>query len=275
MLCSGISAQTNQELIKLRKLSLENHPDTKQFLSNRQFIVSLRQMLREKREIQWDSLPFVSHLASQDGNIDLCTWNIIQGSDVPVYFGLIQIQHKKKIYQTILEQSPESWKQKVTQKEWSPAQWPGAIYYQLIEVGKKKNRYYVLLGFNTESEISNKKIIETLNIQANGKVSFGKKVFNIDKKWQHRLIFEYGKDVSMSIKYHPENQWIVFDHLSPEENSKTGFYSFYGPDFSYDALQLQKEKSWLYIKDIDVKSNFDKPFNVEPKKKEKKIYEPK
>ena len=48
----------------------------------------------------------------------------------------------------------------------------------------------------------------------------------------------------MSLKFEPEYNRIIYDHLSPETPSMTGFYSYYVPDFSYDAFVFYKSK-WI------------------------------
>jgi len=41
---------------------------------------------------------------------------------------------------------------------------------------------------------------------------------------------------------------IIFDHLSPSKPSYTGNYQFYGPDFSYDGLEVLMDiGTWLRI----------------------------
>ena len=53
----------------------------------------------------------------------------------------------------------------------------------------------------------------------------------------------------MSLKYEYQYDRIIFDHLSPETPDLAGFYSFYVPDFSYDALVWENNK-WVLHEDV-------------------------
>ena len=81
------------------------------------------------------------------------------------------------------------------------------------------------------------------------------------------------------LKFDENEKQIVFDHLSPKSPQFTGQYQYYGPDFSYDALEFKKGK-WVYIKDVDVrngKSEKDKTYtNPERNQKSnpKQLYNP-
>lgn len=272
--CVKLSAQNTAYLAQLRQGTLQKAPDSLIQAKNQVFLEALQHALEVNEDITWDSIPYVSHLQSKDERVDLITWNVLTKDEIPKYFGIIRYKHKNKTNIYILDQKPSVFKEKINQKELLLKQWPGIIYYDMVQVKYKHKPYYVLLGFNTADVLVNRKVIDVLSFTPSGKPVFGKKVFNIDQRWQYRMVFEYKKEVTMSVKYHQDEHRIVFDHLSPEENSKTGFFSFYGPDFSYDALELEKDY-WNYIKDVKVNGDIDKPFNIDPKEKEKPIYKTK
>jgi hypothetical protein len=46
---------------------------------------------------------------------------------------------------------------------------------------------------------------------------------------------------------------IVFDHLSPANESYTGNYQYYGPDLSFDALRFENG-IWELKENIDVRN---------------------
>jgi hypothetical protein len=53
----------------------------------------------------------------------------------------------------------------------------------------------------------------------------------------------------MSLRYEESYNRIIFDHLSPESPGLEGFYSFYVPDLSLDALILEGNK-WMFKEDV-------------------------
>ena len=46
---------------------------------------------------------------------------------------------------------------------------------------------------------------------------------------------------------------IIMDHLAPEDSRFEGQYQFYGPDFSYDALEFKKGE-WVFQRDVFAKN---------------------
>jgi hypothetical protein len=51
------------------------------------------------------------------------------------------------------------------------------------------------------------------------------------------------------LRYEESYNRIIFDHLSPESPGLEGFYSFYVPDLSLDALILEGNK-WIFKEDV-------------------------
>jgi hypothetical protein len=91
-------------------------------------------------------------------------------------------------------------------------------------------------------------------------------------------MFEYSADVSMSLKYNEKRNQIIYSHLGPRKEgpSLEGLPQFYGPDGSYDALELKKNK-WITVEDVDIrneKSKNDKAKKPNPKD-QKPVYTPK
>lgn len=88
-------------------------------------------------------------------------------------------------------------------------------------------------------------------------------------------MFEYSSEVSMSLRYNDKMDMIVYNHLSPrkEGNVLEGLPQYYGPDGSFDGLEMKKDK-WVVIEDIDVrneKTKNDRAKKPDPKK-QKPVY---
>ena len=126
--------------------------------------------------------------------------------------------------------------------------WYGALYYKIIPIEYNGKIEYTLLGWDGGTTGSNFKIIDVLTFSGNN-VKFGSPIFIKKKEVLKRVVFEYSDKSSMSLKYEDKYGRIVFDHLSPESPTLAGVYSFYVPDFSYDAF-LWENESWVLNEDV-------------------------
>lgn len=63
------------------------------------------------------------------------------------------------------------------------------------------------------------------------------------------LAFEYAKEGSMMLKQDKKGKRIIFDNLVPIDKKYEGFFMFYGPDGTNDALVLKKGE-WLYMSNV-------------------------
>ena len=77
----------------------------------------------------------------------------------------------------------------------------------------------------------------------------GSPLFKQKNSFSKRVVFEYADKSTMSLKFDEPLNRIVYDHLSPEVPSLKGVYSYYVPDFSYDAF-VWEEDSWLLKEDV-------------------------
>lgn len=205
----------------------------------------------------FDSLKHIGKLISKDNLCRIITWNLKFSNGSFKYYGYVQYYNKKRnnIQTFILTDKSDS----ITNPETavlSYFSWYGALYYSIYNYSLKGKNYYVLFGWDGNNYYTNKKIIDILTFNNNGKPIFGKSVFKIGNKSdsyriQKRLIFEFTIKATMTCKYNEAVNAIVFDHLSPENKSKTGQYQFYGPDGTFDGLRLEQGK-WVLVPDIYV-----------------------
>jgi len=78
-----------------------------------------------------------------------------------------------------------------------------------------------------------------------------------EKKVINYFTSEYQAGRTVLLRYDPENDMIVFDHLSPPNPELEGQFQFYGPDFTFDGLRF-KDGKWEYVKNVDVRNPKDK-----------------
>lgn len=208
----------------------------------------------------FDSLKGIGKVESKDKKLRIFTWNIIHNNGTYTYYGILQNYNKNKKQSELFVLSDASGN--ITNPEnasLSEKQWFGALYYQMVE-NKLPDRktLYTLIGWDGNDLYTSKKVIESLYFTESGKPKFGKTVFQIGRKKQKRIIFEYSRMASMMIDYKEKMKMIVFDHLSPSEPKYEGNPAFYGPDYSFDGLEF-KNGVWNHKSEV--------PYEVIPKKR--------
>lgn len=189
-------------------------------------------------------------LISPDQKFRVFNWNCVLDDGTYRYFALLQIKQIKSIQVIVLQDSKfvaDMFHQ------YTSANWPGALYYQIIPFKTKSGNSYLLLGWDGNDFRTNKKIVEVLNFDEKGQVTFGMPVIFWKGKLLNRIVFEYAKQAGMTIQYNEKEKQIVFDHLAPSSPIYQNQFEYYGPDFSYDALEYQKGK-WVLVENVDVRN---------------------
>ncbi len=278
-----------QEIIALNKKAFFSRIESERIEANKQLILCWARIAEKPESLTYpfDSLKKdVSILNSTDGKFKLITWNIFKDEGTHFFFGFLLVNNTKRIktgflrhqnisafehYQLIDKstsiKSPEN-------HTGLTNNWYGMLYYKIIEC----DGYYTLLGYDPNDKLTQRKFIDVLSFKPDGTPVFGKDIFKIPRKNPRRMMFEYGSGVTMSLRYDENNNRIVYSHLSAKQegNSLDGQFQFYGPDGSFDALELKKDK-WVVVEDIDARNVKSKNDNVEKPnpKKQKPVYKPK
>lgn len=211
----------------------------------------------------------MSTLRAPDNSFRIFNWNMeVPNTEEQYFFCLIMKYDKRKEEYITIELFDKS-KYETREPElnvYSDKKWLGALYYKIIPVQKGSKTIYTLLGWDGNNRMSNKKIIETMAFQGSDGVKFGFPVFKVDDdKSKRRIIFQYKKQSSMSLKHEfkKKKDILIFDHLSPTSPQLEGMYDFYVPDGSFDGFIWENGK-WNYQKDVDArtgKSKTDKLYN--------------
>lgn len=194
---------------------------------------------------------YCKKVSSDDGQINILTWFVFYPHEFKYkYYGYIQYNngHNFKFYKLF---DNKQYIKDINNSVLGIDNWYGCVYYEIITKKVGKTTLYSLLGWDGNDILTNRKLIEVLTIN-NNIPTFGYD-FTIDNVKSKRVIFNYSKQASMSLKWNADLKMIIWDHLSPSEAKFTGIYQYYGPDFSYDGLVF-KQKQWLYVPDVDVKN---------------------
>lgn len=213
-------------------------------------------------DFKCDSVPFFGDLHSPDNAFRILTWNVPLEGGRFKYFAIVQTN--KGVSTELIDQN-EKLDRKPEFKALKHDNWLGALYFEIVPFNIKKQKYYVLLGWDGKTNMSNRKIIEVMYFDNKQRPRFGKDVFKESKFNKRRVILEYTEDAYVSLRYHPEKKWIVFNHLMPMKPELEGVYEFYRPDMSFDAYELKKN-GWELIEDVDIRQEkTNKPY-IDPRK---------
>jgi len=124
---------------------------------------------------------------------------------------------------------------------------PAWLYYDFVKFEHQGTPYFVLLGWN-RTRNTNQKIVQICRFRSDGSLSFNHKLMRRGNSRSASLSFEYSSDGSMMLKQDKNGKRIIFDHLAPIDKKYEGYFMFYGPDASYDALVLKKGEWWYQEK---------------------------
>lgn len=277
--------QAELELMGIQKKAFHSRSEKDRIEGNKEFMRVWDRILANPKILSYpfDGLKDISVLSPKDNKFKLITWNLHRDDGTHAFFGYLLVNNSKRVkkgflkhetiqtyeYFRLIDRSstvkyPESY-------IGTPDKWFGMLYTQLIEC----DGFYTLIGWDGNDKLTQRKFVDALDFRANGQPVFGKDIFKFPRKNPKRLMFEYSQDVSMSLKYDEKRNQIVYSHLSSRQEGSVldGQFQYYGPDGSFDALQLRKDK-WVVIEDIDARSEKNKNDNAkkpDPKKHRKRL----
>ncbi len=207
-------------------------------------------------------------LISPDKTFRIIHWNIAKSDGTFEYYGFIQSKHieikKAGLFRSsktetmqlfpLIDRSSEikNPENAITDNK----KWFGALYSKIIVKETKSKTFYTLLGWDGNDKFSQKKIIEVLTFDANGAPRFGADIFNFDKKFPKRVIFEFSSTCNLSVRYSNKKDSIIFGHLAPTQPQFEGQFQYYCSDMSFDGFGFKKGK-WNYGADVKAVNDSD------------------
>jgi hypothetical protein len=275
-------------LNKIQQRVFFSKKESNRFSANKDFLNYWNQVLSDEKSFLYpfDSLKEISRLVSPDKKFRIITWNINKEDGSHAFFGFIQLNHSKVIKKSLFKKSIQTEYKyyQLTDKSGAvktpenyigdPTKWFGMLYYEIIQ---SDDDYYTLLAWDGNDKLTQRKFIDILYFKEDGTPVFGKDVFSYPGKFAKRIMFEYASEVSMSLKYNKNRKQLIFSHLAPKVPDATleNQFQYYGPDGSFDALNIKKGK-WIYEPAIDIRKEKDKNDDVKKPdpNKQKPIYKP-
>lgn len=261
---SVLSAQTGSDDIHQNELILKSYFEgireasgrDEKIRHNQKVVDLLKEILKKPGSFDYpfDALVNLGKITSGDGNVRIYTWNLSFNDGSHKYYGFVQYRLKKKNFFRCFFLDDRSEEIKDPENEsLSDKRWFGALYYQIVQESAGKTKYYTLLAVDLNDLFTTKKIIDVMYFTEEGDVRFGNPIFTDGNHTQHRVIFEFSSQVSMTLRYEKSLKMIVFDHLSPSDPDYLGQYVYYGPDSSNDGFKFENG-NWVFMADIDVRN---------------------
>ena len=273
-------------LVRIRQNVMTAKSETERLLWNDDFMNLLESVLQEPNSFNftWQAATNFSVLMSPDRLFKIFTWYVEKDNYTVENYGFLQVyseDRKKYVVYSLYDQhnTIETPEEAVTDHN----RWYGAVYYNIIPLPTKNKTYYTLLGWNGNNLFTNQKVIEILHFKKAVKSTstgasdlvpvFGAKVFrNYPKKAMTRIIFEYNKNSSLSLKYekqsYPVNTgkrdpktkkviyatlsdlMIVFEQTVPMDNSMTYLSAFSVPESSLNQGFVIQEGKWFFLPSV-------------------------
>jgi hypothetical protein len=237
---------------------LHGSTDAVREAANATFKLTLARALKENGSFEYgfDLVKTLGKQTAPDKTFRIYNWLLPKADESDyAYFGFVQTYDKKK-KEVALFSLVDSSKTLINPEslKLNCGNWYGALYYKIVKNKKGGKNYYTLLGWHGKDQRTTQKLIDVIYF-VSGKPMFGFPFFKVDRTYKDRVIFEYTKQVVMSLKYEEGRDMIIFDHLSPPSKDMQNNFSVYGPDGSYDAFRF-KGGHWVYMSDIDARTDW-------------------
>lgn len=253
----------------LGKLMITSTDEQERLTSAYHFVKSFVKALRIENSYfyNFDTIKNISVLPSPDNIFRVITWNLALNSQNYRNYGVIQLNPdyiktvkdttNLRSYYPLIDRS--DYIKNALDTTLSSEHWFGALYYKIIANTYKKQTYYTLIGWDGNTMMSNKKIVESLYFE-NNEPRFGASIFDLkDKRFKQplkRMIFEYNNSANMVLRYEPSKNIIVQENVAPTRPQDYGHPETYVPDGSYDFYKFNK-KTGHWEKQTGMLTEFD------------------
>jgi hypothetical protein len=227
-------------LLRLSKAVYASPNNQDRFAKNAVFVKTLVTALKVPGSFSFgfDSLQTISHVISPDQRFKIFSWFVPTDDGTYRFFGSIQMRTADgslKLFPLI----DGTEKIKDTNAITDNKNWYGSRYYEIVPVmSSGKPAFYALLGWKGNDFKTTKKVIEILSFE-NSLPVFGKPVIEGQKNSspKSRLVFEYNRLNSMTLRMDKAAGMIVLDHLAPINPEMVGNYEYYASDLSFDGYK--------------------------------------
>ncbi len=229
-------------------------PDTRLVLSER----FARQLVRALKVPNSYLYPFdslqklVNVIYADDNAFRIFNWEIAPNNVTKRYYGAIQMPSEKLKLFGLLDYAEQTGKG-AEDSILTGGKWFGALYYRILSVEVQGQKIYTMFGFNDGAQLTTRKVLDPMMIDAQRGVRFGAPIFgvastNFPRQRINRFILEYKKGVNASMNWDKERNVIIFDKLVSLSNDPGRKYT-YAPSGGYDGFRWVNE-TWNYLQDL-------------------------
>lgn len=213
-------APSTDSLIYFSTIMFNGKNDIIRYEANENFKRILTKTLYEDDAIfyNFDTVRILSALGPKNNYFKIYTWCFPLQSGEYENFGIVLVKSKKTGTYKQYELHDKSTEIENPEKHvLKKGVWYGAVYYQIIETKYHGAKIYTLIGWNGWDALTQQKVIEILTFTSHDEPVFGKIMFRGRKySGKKRLIFEYGDQIVMKVRYENHEYRI----LSKKESNK-------------------------------------------------------
>ena len=206
---------------------------------------------------------------ASDSSFTLISWQYTNGKGVATPYAVLYtkpntitwMQYKDGLY------SDSEYRQ------FSPSNWPGAVYYNISSVQHEDSEYTLLFGYHGLDGKSRIRVVDVLQIK-DEQVRFGAPVFvvkddSVRPDVQYRKVLKYAAQSNVRVNYDDSLQLIMMDHLIPAVSPDGELTSV--PDGSYEAFELRDGK-WYFVDKVFHQTQEVPPGAPKPNSEKKDLF---
>ncbi len=192
----------------------------------------------------FDSLSYMFTFTPPDKRFRLYNWHIEFINGTFRFYGVIQMNNEDSLEIYPLYDRVEDALLNAEDTVLKREGWYGAQYFKLIQKTIDEKKHYVLLGWDGFNQKSNRKLIDVLTFNEEGKPRFGAPIFKKNDQLQNRVIFIYNDDATMQLDYNARKDVIAYDNLVAPNKRSRGIQHTYVPDGTYNFFVFKPEKGY-------------------------------
>jgi len=193
-------------------------------------------------------IPGILQIRQEDNEFRIITWQVEKDDLAYRHFGVIQFNSDTGRFIPLIDYSDLYKRPDIAIV--TPDKWFGMAYYGIKTVKSGKKTYYTLFGYDAYNEFSTRKYIDIMWWDKDT-LKFGAPLFTLPDMAvsPNRFILEYNKNAATSLNYNPDENLIMYDHLTLLGGAEDKANN-YVPDGTYEGFAWKKGK-WVHEDMID------------------------